>query len=597
MQKKTRLARFHTWRLKNIKHRQFVLFLSAIVGLAAGLGAAVLKNLVHLIQEGLTSGIAMEFNYLYFIYPIVGMSLAIVFLKYGIKERVGHGIPSVLYAISKRSSIMKRHNMFSSIIASALTVGFGGSAGLEGPTVATGSSLGSNLGRLLRVNYKTITLLLGCGAAGAMAGIFNAPIAAIVFALEVIMLDLTMSSLVPLLVASVTAALTSHLLIGDEILFHIDLSDRFSSSEVIYFILLGILTGFISVYFIKVYWLISDFFEKIGNVWKRLLIGGGVLGALIFFIPPLYGEGYKTIIAMLSGKEESIFEGSPVREFMEYFGQQGDNIYMVLIFLAIMIFVKVVATSVTFGAGGVGGVFAPTLFIGSTTGFVFSKSINVFGLGELSVTNFTLVGMCGMIAGVLHAPLTAIFLIAEITSGYELFLPLMITGTISFITSRSFVPHSVYTMQLAKRGELITHHKDSAVLTLMTLHSEVERNFSVIKAGANLGDLVAVVAKAKRNLFPVVDDDNKLVGIINLDHIREIMFKTSLYEEVKVESLMIIPPTVVLPSDHMDKVMKKFEETGVWNLPVCEDGEYIGFVSKSKLFSAYRKILLEQSEH
>ena len=590
MEKKTRLARFHTWRLKNVKHRQFVLLLSALVGFSAGLGAAVLKNLVHLIKDLLTSGFVMEFNYLYFIYPIIGMSLAIVFIKYGLKDKVGHGIPAVLYAISKRSSMMKRHNMFSSIVSSALTVGFGGSVGLEGPTVATGSSIGSNLGQFLRVNYKTVTLLLGCGAAGAMAGIFNAPIAAIVFALEVIMLDLTMSSLVPLLMASVTAAVTSHLLIGDEILFHITLSDKFQFNDLIYFVLLGVLTGFISVYFIKFYWLISDFFERVGNIWKRLLIGGSILGILVFFIPPLYGEGYKTITALLTGNEHTIFEGSPVRQF-------SDNMYLVLLFIAIMVFIKVVATSVTFGAGGVGGVFAPTLFVGSATGFVFSRSINLFNLGDLSITNFSLVGMCGMIAGVLHAPLTAIFLIAEITNGYELFLPLMITATISYITVRSVVPHSVYTMQLAKRGELITHHKDSAVLTLMSLKSEVERNFSSISTGSNLGDLVHVVAKAKRNLFPVLDEENHLVGIVNLDDIREIMFKRERYNEVEVESLMEIPPAIVSPSDNMDQVMKKFEETGVWNLPVCENGKYLGFVSKSKLFSAYRKILLEHSEH
>lgn len=564
--------------------------LAAAVGLSTGLAAVILKNLVHLVQETLNSGLVSEFNYLYFIYPIVGIFLVVLFLKYVIKEKVGHGIPSVLYAISKRSSLLKSHNMFSSMISSALTVGFGGSVGLEGPTVATGSSIGSNLGRFLRVNYKTITLLLGCGAAGAMSGIFNAPIAAIVFAVEVIMLDLTMSSLIPLLVASVSAALTSNLLIGKEILFHMDLQDKFQFSDVFYFILLGILTGFASVYFIKVYWWIYDLFGKIENVWKKLFIGGSILGVILFFIPPLFGEGYKTIHALLNGEEAKIFSGSPAHQF-------SDNIYMVLLLLAGMVLVKALATSVTFGAGGIGGVFAPTLFLGSSVGFIFSKTVNVFSLGSLSTTNFTLVGMCGMIAGVLHAPLTAIFLIAEITSGYELFLPLMITGTISYMTVRSVLPHSIYTMQLAKRGELITHHKDSAVLTLMRLQSEVEKDFNSINIDSNLGELVAVVAKAKRNLFPVLDENEKLIGIINLDDIRQVMFKQDLYESLKVDSLMFEPPAVVSPSDNMEKVMKKFEETGVWNLPVCDNGKYIGFVSKSKLFSAYRKILLEQSDH
>jgi len=590
MNKRSRLARFHAWRLKYVKHRQFILILATLVGLSAGLAAAILKNLVHLVQAGLNSGLVSEFNYLYFIYPIVGITLAVVFLNFVIKEKVGHGIPAVLYAISKRSSIMKRHNVFSSVVTSVLTVGFGGSVGLEGPTVATGSSIGSNLGKILRVNRKTITLLLGCGSAGAMAGIFNAPIAAIVFAIEVIMLDLTLSSLVPLLVASVTAALTSHLLIGNEILFHIVLEDAFAAKDVVYYILLGIITGLVSVYFIKIYWMISDVFARMESIWKKLLIGGGALGVIIFFIPPLYGEGYKTIHALLNGQGSEIFVGSPAHKF-------SDNIYLVLIFVTIMMLIKVIATSLTFGAGGIGGVFAPTLFMGSAAGFVFSKTINLFSFGDLSVTNFSLVGMCGMIAGVLHAPLTAIFLIAEITSGYGLFLPLMITGTISFITVRSMVPHSVYTMQLAKRGELVTHHKDSAVLTLMRLQSEVEKDFSTIRSGANLGDLVSIVAKARRNLFPVIDEEGQLMGIINLDDIREIMFKQQLYDEVHVDSLMILPPGVVSPQDNMDKVMKKFEETGMWNLPVCDEGKYIGFVSKSKLFSAYRTILLEQSDH
>lgn len=583
-------ARLLLWRHKHIKHRQFVLILSALVGFSTGLAAVILKNLVHFIQHALTSGFAREINYLYFVYPLIGITVAVLFMKYILKKRIGHGIPSTLYAISKKSSIMPRHNMFSSIIASTFTVGFGGSAGLEGPTVSTGSSIGSNIGQVLRVNYKTVTLLLGCGAAGAMAGIFNAPIAAIVFALEVIMLDLTMASLVPLLVASVSAALTSHLLVGSERLFNIRLHEAFDASDVIFYILLGIVTGLASVYFIKMYWFISNKFEAIGSAWNRLLVGGLLLGIMVLFIPPLYGEGYKTIHALLNGQYQEIFYGSP-------FYEHRHNIYLAIGLLTVMLLLKIVATSITFGAGGIGGVFAPTLFMGATAGFVFAKIVNVFKISNLPETNFTLVGMCGMIAGVLHAPLTAVFLIAEITNGYGLFLPLMITGTIAFMTVQYFVPHSVYTMQLAKRGELITHHKDKAVLTLMKLHTEVETDFKTVSPSATLGDLVKVVSEARRNIFPVVGEEGVLHGIVLLDNIREIMFKQELYNEVKVESLMIEPPAHVSSEETMDSVMKKFEETGAWNLPVIDNYQYIGFVSKSKLFNAYRKILLEQSEH
>lgn len=561
-----------------------------IVGLASGIGAVIIKNSVHFIQHLLTSGFSKELhNYLYFGYPIIGILITVVIIKFIIRQQVGHGIPSTLYAISKKNSIMRRHNLFSSIITSMFTVGFGGSAGLEGPTVATGASFGSNIGQLLRLNYKTTTLLLGCGAAGAMSGIFNAPIAAIVFALEVIMLDLTIASLIPLLVASVTAALTTWLLMGNLTLLPILLQDSFSLSDVPFFIFLGILTGLVSVYFSKMYWFVEEKFSKIENTYNKLIIGGLLLGGIVFLIPPLYGEGYTTINNLLSGNYTDIFNHSIVYRYRA-------NEYTILVLLAVMLLLKVVATSITFGAGGVGGIFAPTLFMGSTVGFIFSKFFNIFGLADLSLTNFTLVGMCGMIAGVLHAPLTAIFLIAEITSGYELFMPLMITGTISFITTRYFNQHSVYTMQLAKRGELITHHKDKAVLTLMKLHTEVERDFTTIEPETSLGDLVRVVAKSKRNIFPVVDADKMLVGIVKLDDIREIMFKPELYNEVYVESLMTMPSTYVSSKDTMDMVMKKFKDAGGWNLPVIDNGKYVGFVSKSKLFNAYRKLLVSFSE-
>ena len=584
------LNRFLVWRVKHIQHRYFVLILSIIVGLLSGFAAVIIKNSVHFIQQLLTHGFVKDYhNYLYFVYPFIGVSLVVVLIKYLIKRNVGHGIPGVLYAISKKNSIIKAFSTYASVITSALTVGFGGSVGLEGPTVSTSSALGSNLGRILRLNYKTTTLLIGCGAAGSMAGIFNAPIAALVFVLEVFMIDLTLSSIIPFLMASVTAALTSRMMLGENVLFDISIQDKFVIADVPFYLLLGIFTGLLSVYFNKIFWWIESQFSKLNNAFYRLLIGGIVLGVLVFLIPPLYGEGFTTIKQLLAGDYQNIIDNSLI------FGNE-QNTWILLGLLFTLLLFKVIASAVTLGAGGVGGVFAPSLFMGATAGFIFSKTINFLGWNNLSESNFTLVGMAGLIAGVLHAPLTSLFLIAEITSGYELIIPLMITAAISFLTSRYFVPHSVYTRQLAQRGELITHHKDKAVLTLMKLKHEVETDFLIIKPDASLGDIVKIVAKSKRNIFPVVDHHEKLVGILTLDDIREIMFKPEHYQSVFVDTLMSLPPAFVSATDSMDEVMQKFSETGAWNLPVIENGKYLGFVSKSKLFNAYRKVLIEFSE-
>jgi len=479
--------------------------------------------------------------------------------------------------------------MFASIIASSLTVGFGGSVGLEGPTVSTNSAIGSNIAQLFKVDYKTATLLVGCGAAGAMSGIFNAPIAALVFVLEVFMFDLSLASMIPFLMASVSAALSSRMVLGNNVLFEVGIQDAFVTSEVPYFILLGIFTGLISVYFNKMFWLVEGLFSKIKQQKYRLIIGGILLGALIFLVPPLYGEGFETITALLNGDFKQVVNHS-------LFFDKKEEVFIVLGLLIGVVFLKVIASAITFGAGGIGGVFAPSLFMGATSGFVFAKTLNLFRDSQLSESNFTLVGMAGLIAGVLHAPLTSLFLIAEITRGYELIIPLMITAAIAYLTSKYFVPYSVYTMQLAKRGELITRHKDRAVLTLMKLHAEVEKDFNNISPGSTLGDLVKIVSKSKRNLFPVVDDDGILLGIITLDDIREIMFKPEMYTEISVKSLMIIPPAFVHLSDNMDTVMQKFTKSKAWNLPVIDGNKYVGFVSKSKLFNAYRKLLVEFSD-
>lgn len=583
------LGKFLVWRVKHISHRQFVLLLSIVIGFLAGVAAVVIKNSVHFIQELLIHDAIKEYkSYLYFAYPLIGIAIAVLLIKYVIRNRVGHGIPTVLHTISKRNGIMKQYQMFASVITSALTVGFGGSVGLEGPTVSTGSALGSNIAQTMHLNYKTRILLIGCAAAGAMASIFKAPIAAIVFAIEVFMLDLTLFSLVPLLLASVSAAVTSLFFLGDDVLFHFSLKDAFQLGDIPFYMLLGVVAAIFSVYFTKVYFFIAKFFEKIKNTFNKLLIGGLLLGLLLYLFPPLYGEGYELINSLLEGKAEEVLEQTMFENLNSQF------LGIALFFLGVML-LKIVATSITFGAGGIGGIFAPTLFMGSTMGFLMARVANTLGIGKLSESNFTLVGMAGLMAGVLHAPLTAIFLIAELTGGYELFIPLMITSAISFALVKYFLPHSVYTMQLAKRGELLTHNKDKAILTLLKLDSVIENDFMPVKPNMNLGEMVKVVSSCKRNLFPVLNKDNELKGVITLDDIREIMFTPSLYEDTLVKNIMHNPPEVIFYDETMDVVMEKFKGSGAWNLPVIRDGRYVGFVSKSKLFSVYRRKLIEFS--
>lgn len=500
----------------------------------------------------------------------------------------GHGIPSVLYAISRRKSNMKRQSMFSALLTSFITVGFGGSAGLEAPTVQTTSAMGSNLGAALKLNYKARTLLIGCGAAAALASIFKAPIAAIVFAIEVIMIDLTTASLVPLLLASISALLTSSFFLGEDVLFHYSLRDPYHFEETHFYILLGIFTGAFSVYFNKIYQFITRILAKIAKPYRRGLVGGLMLGVIIFFFPALYGEGYDVINALLADDLRKVTENSI---FYDYTG----NATLMLLFIASLLILKVIATAFTLGSGGVGGIFAPTLFMGSTLGFLYSKLINYLDIKELSVSNFTLVGMAGLMAGVMHAPLTAIFLIAELTGGYELFVPLMLTAAIAYYTAKLITPYTLYTGELARRGDLITHNKDKAVLTLMSLKEEIETNFQIVQADWTLGELVKVVSNSSRNVYPVIDPDGHLIGIVTLDDIRQIMFDQSQYDDLLVHMLMTSAPEIIYTSDSMGTVMSKFDESGAWNLPVVENHKYVGFVSKSKLFSAYRRLLKEFS--
>ncbi len=567
------------------------MILSAVIGVIVGFAAVIIKNSVWL-MHGLLNRIASQSlqNYIYFIIPLAGILVAVLFIKYVIKAPVRHGIPNVLHSISKQGGKMSGHNMFSSVVTSALTVGFGGSVGLEGPTVATGAAFGSSLSRFLRLNFKQVTLMLACACAGAMAAIFKAPIAAIVFAVEVIMIDLTTFSLVPLLLASASAVLTSYLFLGQDVLYPFTIETSFELGDLPYYILLGVVAGLVSAYFAKTYMFISSKFDKISKRRNRLLIGGVLLGALIFIFPSLYGEGYEPINACLAGDVDYLFNNSLFESFKE-------NIWAVIAIMAMIILFKVVATSLTFGAGGVGGIFAPTLFMGVNTGMLFAIVVNHLGIRNLNENNFALIGMAGLIAGVLHAPLTGIFLIADISGGYALFVPLMVTATIAYITVKYFVPDSVYHYQLVRRKELFTHHKDQSALRMMEVQKLIETDFKVLPPEATLGDLVDAISVAHRNLFPVVDDDGVLHGMVKMDDVRHLIFNPGLYDEVKIKDLMYLPKYSISPNDSMEEVAEKFEMCGRFNLAVIDDGKYLGFISRAKVFSSYRRIVRHFSHH
>ncbi len=583
-------TRIRQLRLKYLSGQRFLYLLSGIVGLLVGIAAVIIKNLVHFIQGALAKGIAGDYrSYLIFILPIIGITLAVVFIKYINRKPVRHGIPGVLFAISRNNAIMRAHNLYSSVISSALTVGFGGSVGLEGPTVATGGAIGSNFGRVFNLSYKEVALLVSCASAGAMSAIFKAPIAGIVFALEVIMLDLTMWAMIPLLIASATAALTSYMFLGQNVLYHnFQVMETFQMNQIHFYLILGVITGFASVYFTKVYNAITEFFEKIEGAWKRLLIAGGLLGAIILLLPPLYGEGYEIVNLSLVGDYSQLFTGT------FYESWQGSFILIVLAFLLIIGF-KVIATTLTFAAGGIGGIFAPTLFMGANLGLLTGLVLNQLGV-DVSISNMALVGMAGMIAGVIHAPLTAIFLIAEISSGYELFMPLILVSTISFATARVFVSNSVYTIQLAERGELMTHHKDRNILLLMNVSELIEKNFKTVKPEDTLRDLVKVITKSSRNIFPVVSRENDFVGIVKLDDIRHIMFNHEVYDSTYVRDLMFMPEYTINIDEQMEAVAAKFAKSGRYNIAVVDDGKYVGFLSRAKVFSSYREMLKHFSD-
>ena len=592
-EKNSLLQGFLHWRERHIKDKQFVLILSFLVGICTALAACLLKFLVEYIKEFLTENFdTTGANWLYLVYPVIGIFITGLFIRKVVRDDISHGVTKILYAISRKQSRIKRHNVWSSLFASAFTIGFGGSVGAEAPMVLTGSAIGSNLGSLFRMDHKTLMLLVGCGAAGAISGIFKAPIAGLVFTLEVLMIDLTMASLLPLLITCVTAASVSYLLTGSEAMFQFYLDYPFTLERIPYAIGLGIFCGLVAWYFTRAMNWIENIFRCYSNPYVKFVIGASMLSVLIFLFPPMYGEGYDTIELLLNGVSAS--DWNKVMNNSLFYGHGN----LLILYLFLIILFKVFASSATNGGGGCGGIFAPSLFLGCIAGFIFSYVCNEFHIGNIYIPekNFALMGMAGLMSGVMHAPLTGIFLIAELTGGYDLFLPLMIVSVCAYLTIIVFEPHSIYSMRLAKKGELLTHHKDKAVLTLMNVESIIETDFLKVHPSMDLGEVVKVISQSKRNIFPVVNANNTLVGIVVLDDIRNVIFRQELYHRYRVEDFMRIPKSCIIKTDSMEEVMRKFDEAGVWNLPVItEDGHYVGFVSKSKLLNTYRQVLVDFS--
>lgn len=578
------------WREKHVPEKTFVVILALIVGIASGLAAVLLKTLIGLIAGFLTSRFDIERdNLLYLVFPAIGILLASLYVYYIAREPISHGVTRVLYALALKKSRLKIHNMYSSLIASSMTIGFGGSVGAEGPIVFTGAAIGSNLGQAFRLSPQTLAMIVACGAAAGIAGIFKAPIAGMLFTIEVLMLDLTAGAAIPLITASVAGATVAYVFTGYNVEFFFTQSEPFYASRIPFVILLGVFCGFVSLYFITLIDRIEGRFKRLHNRWVRFAVGGITLSLLIYLMPPLYGEGYEGITRLINGDVTGIFDHSL------FYAYRNDTVAVLLFLFALGAF-KVFATAATNGGGGVGGTFAPSLFVGVMAGVFFAYLINHLGFIDpempLSIKNFALMGMAGVMAGVMHAPLMAIFLTAEMTGGYELFLPLLIVSGSSYAISRIFTPYGIYARRLAKRGELLTHQKDRSVLTLLKMDSVIERDFSIVHPDMSLKDMVDTIAQSHRNLFPVTDDNGKLLGVVQLDDIRNIMFRPDLYRRMQVNRFMAIPPAKVVVGTPMERVMKTFDDTGAWNLPVIdEEGKYVGFVSKSKIFNSYRQVL------
>ena len=584
--------KFIIWREHNINEKTFMVFLSLVVGVICGAAAQLLKYLIHVIGHALTADLNITTaNYLYLVYPLIGIMLTVLFVRYIVKDNISHGVTKVLYANSRRKSRLKKKNMYASLISSSITIGFGGSVGAEGPIVFTGAAIGSNIGQAFRLSPKVLMILVGCGAAAGIAGIFRAPIAGMLFTLEVLMIDLTGLTVMPLLLSSIAGATVAYVLEGYNAEFFFSQSEPFMTSRIPWTVGLGILCGFVSLYFTKVMFMMESMFRRIHTKWIKCVTGGAIIALLVFLLPPLYGEGYGAINSLLEGNVSAVVNGT-------VFYMDRNEVWFLALFIAAVILMKAFATSATNGAGGVGGTFAPSLFVGALTGFLFAFVINNLDLGiTLSQKNFTLMGMAGVMSGVMHAPLMAIFLTAEMTGGYDLFLPLLIVSALAYITIQFFLPYSIYTMRLAKAGDLMTHQKDKAVLTLLKIDNVIEKDFKEVHPEMSLKEMVDVISVSNRNLFPVTDMEGKLKGVVLLDDIRNIMFRTDLYRKMHVSRFMAAVPDVIQIDMPMDKVMEIFDKTNAWNLPVVDsEGHYLGFVSKSKIFNSYRRVLRHFTE-
>lgn len=579
------LHKIADWRQNRVSDRNFLIVASLIIGTVVGIVALLLKMTVHKIEHTLQEIQADGKGFLFFIFPVIGILLTVLYVQRFRGGKLGRGVDQILYAVLRKGGVVERDKMYSHWISSAITVGFGGSAGLEAPIVVTGSAIGSNIATELGLTKQQRTVLLAAGAAAGISAVFNCPIAGVIFAVEVLLVEFSIPVFIPLLIAAATASVWSELLYKDRLFYLV--AQEWQVKAIPFYALLGVLTGLVSVYKARVIYYAENFFAKQKHPWRKAIVGGTVLGLLIFLLPPLYGEGYVTIKNLFAGKSSFLLHNGPFHD-LRY------QEWAILLFAVLIVLLKVFATMLTTGAGGNGGIFAPSLFTGGVTGFAFSYLINLTGFVQLTTANFVAAGMAGVLSGVIHAPLTGIFLIAEITGGYSLFVPLMIVSATSFFMARYFEPFSVYTKRLARKGIWAEAEKDRAVLQQMHTEDFVECDFTAVAPKDNLGDLVAVIAKSRRNLFPVLDAEERFLGVVLLDDIRSTMFRTDLYSTTLVKDLMIKPPTLIEAGEDMHNVMNKFESSGAWNLPVVQKGRYLGFISKSAVFSKYRSLLLDQ---
>lgn len=593
MQPTTYINKLHKWRLTHLTNRQMATILAFFIGIFASVAAYVLHFIIRQIQHLLTAGFdATTYNWLYLLFPVIGIYITSLFVRYVVKDNISHGITQVLYAISTKQSRLKAHNCWTSVISSAITIGFGGSVGAEAPIVLTGSAIGSNLGQLFKMDNKTLMLLVGCGASAAIAGIFKAPIAGLVFTLEVLMVDLSMAALLPILTSTVTATVFTYIFVGNRSLFDFTLDSAWNIDRIPASILLGLFCGMVSLYFIRMMSKCEGLFEQLKDYpFAKLFLGAILLSSLIFFFPSLYGEGYNSLNILLNGNTEA--DWNAVMNNSLFAGSSG----LLVIYIALVLLTKIFATSATNGAGGVGGTFAPSLFVGGFGGFLFARVWNMNQVGTyIPEKNFTLLGMAGVMAGVMHAPLTGVFLIAELTGGYSLFLPLIMVSIVSVMVISIFEPHSIYAMRLARQGRLLTHHTDRSILTLMSLDSVIDHDYTTVDPDMPLGKLVSVISRSHTSFIPVVNTAGILLGIIDINKIRHVMFRTELYHRFTVQQILIPPKATLGIKDSMEEVMEKFDKTNADYLPVVDvNGQLTGFIERTRLYSMYRKTVADFS--